>query len=309
MDVHDFSEKSVLLTDVSPFVFGTTRLGDQNIPFDDRVEMAKAAVDTGIWFHTSRWYGNALDVLNKAFDIDRSKVPSMIVKLGGETIDEFKADIKNNFEPMDVNSIDVGQLCLGGNLAIDFANGGDCYAELEKIKKNRTVKRFVLEVFPWTSHIALKALKGGYTKGLVDGVIFYLNPLQRFVSNELWELITEQYEPIIALRTVAGGPVDRLSNEPGFAWKPYLQKRASQILPIFEKSGVENWTEFCMRFAHSFTQVRATVGATSKAENFEQFLLASESIEPLPDDIIEEIVQWHFRWSAEEDMKAEPWSM
>ncbi|MBN2262723.1 MAG: hypothetical protein JW735_07420 [Prolixibacteraceae bacterium] len=309
MDVHDFSEKSVLLTDVSPFVFGTTRLGDERIPFDDRVEMAKAAVDTGVWFHTSRWYGNALDVLNKAFDIDRSKVPNMIVKLGGETIDEFKTDIKNNFEPMGVNTIDVGQLCLGGSLAIDFANGGDCYYELEKIKKNKIVKRFVLEVFPWTSHIALKALKGGYTKGLVDGVIFYLNPLQRFASNELWELLNEQYEPIIALRTVAGGPVDRLSNEPDFAWKPYLQKRASQILPIFEKSGIESWTEFCMRFAHSFTQVRATVGATSNAENFEQFLLASENIEPLPDEIINEIVQWHFRWSTEEDMKAEPWSM
>ena len=33
----------------------------------------------------------------------------------------------------------------------------------------------------------LKALRGGYPQGIVDGYIFYLNPLQRFASNELWD--------------------------------------------------------------------------------------------------------------------------
>lgn len=309
MDVHDFSEKAVLLTDLSPYVYGTTRLGDDKISFDERVEMAKAAIDTGIWFHTSYWYGNALDVLNAAFNIDRVKVPKLIVKLGGETVDEFKADIQKNFNPMGINSIELGQLCLGGQLANDFANGGDFLKELERIKKSKAVNRFVLEVFPWTSHIALKALKGGYAKGLVDGVIFYLNPLQRFASNELWDLITNQYEPIIAMRTVAGGPVHRLRDEPGFAWQPYLQKRAEQVAPIFEKSGVSNWTEFCVRFAMSFPQVRATVGSTANAENLEQFLLASESNEPLADEIVNEIVALQYLWSDQEDMKAEPWTM
>lgn len=307
--MQNFSEKSVILTDISPYVYGTTRLGDEKISMDERIEMAKAAIDTGVWFHTSRWYGNALEVLGKAFDADRSKIPPMIVKLGGNTIEEFKADIKNNIEPLGINSVALGQLCLGGSLANEFAKGGNVYNELQKIKSDGLVKRFVCEVFPWTSDTAYEAIKGGYTDGIVDGYIFYLNPLQRFVSNQLWELLMEMSEPIVAMRTVSGGPVHRLRDEPGFAWKEYLQKRAFEVAPIFERSGIDNWTEFCLRFAHSFSQVRATVGSTSQAENLQQFIMAAENIEPLPYDIVNDIVKLHYRWSDELDVKAEPWTM
>jgi len=309
MDQQRFSEKSVILTDITPYVYGTTRLGDEKIAFDERVEMAKAAIDTGVWFHTSHWYGDALQVLRKAFDIDRNKIPKLIVKLGGETIEQFRNDIKKNAEPLGIKSIEIGQLCLGGQLAEEFANGGNCYNEFKKIKEEKLVKRFVMEVFPWTSEIALNALKAGYTDGIVDGYIFYLNPLQRFASNELWDLLKEKCEPIIAMRTVSGGPVHQLRDVPGFAWKEYLQKRAVEVAPIFERSGIESWTEFCVRFAHSFTQVRATVGSTSNAENLNEFLFASENIEPLPYDIVDEIVKLHYRWSDELDINAEPWSM
>lgn len=309
MDDLSFSEKSVLLTDISPYVYGTTRLGDDKIPFEERVEIAKAAIDTGVWFHTSRWYGDALDVLRKAFDVDRTKVPKMIVKLGGETIDEIKADIKKNTEPLGIDHIELGQLCLGGKLAREFAKGGNCYKELQKIKEDGFVNRFVLEVFPWTSDVPYEAIKGGYPQGIVDGYIFYLNPLQRFASNQLWQLLHEKSEPIISMRTVSGGPVYRLRDEPGFAWKEYLQKRAFEVAPIFERSGIESWTEFCVRFAHSFSLVRATVGSTAKAENLNDFLMATESIEPLPYDIVDQIVKLHSRWSDELDVLAEPWSM
>jgi hypothetical protein len=62
-------------------------------------------------------------------------------------------------------------------------------------------------------------------------------------------------------------------------------------------------------FAHSFPQVRPTVGATSKLENLKEFLSAAENIEPLPGDIQEEIVKLQHRWSDELDMHAEPWTM
>lgn len=309
MNVQSFSEKSVLLTELSPYIYGTTRLGDDKIPFDERVEIAKAAMDTGVWFHTSHWYGNALEVLRKAFDADKKNIPNLIVKLGGETIEEFRADIVKNTEPLGIKSINIGQLCLGGNLADDFANGGDSLKELKKIQDEGLVDKYVLEVFPWTSDIAYRALQRGFTDGLVDGFIFYLNPLQRFADNRLWDLLREKSEPIIALRSVAGGPVHRLRDEPGFAWKEYLQKRAAQVAPIFESSGIETWTEFCVRFAHSFSQVRATVGATASAENLQQFLLASETIEPLPYDIVDRIIKLQYTWSDEVDVKAEPWSM
>jgi hypothetical protein len=96
---------------------------------------------------------------------------------------------------------------------------------------------------------------------------------------------------------------------PGYAWKSYLQERAAEVVPIFERSGIESWTTFCVRFAHSFPLVRATVGATSKLENLQEFLAASQNIEPLPAEIIDEIVKLHYRWSDELDMKAEHWSM
>ena len=114
---------------------------------------------------------------------------------------------------------------------------------------------------------------------------------------------------MIAMRTVAGGDIYRLRDVPGYAWKPYLQERAAQVAPIFERSGVKNWTEFCVRFAHSFPQVRATVGATSKLENLREFLRAAENIEPLPENIVSEITRLYYRWSEQVDRKAEIWTL
>jgi aryl-alcohol dehydrogenase-like predicted oxidoreductase len=303
------SDKSALLTDLSSFVYGTTRLGDDKIPFTERVAIARAAMDSGVWFHTSHTYGNALEVLRSAFDLDRTKVPKLIVKIGWNTVDELRTVVHQNIDPLGISSIDIGQLCLGGQLADDFAHGGACYETFSRLRKEGIVKHFVLEVFPWTSHTALQALRGGYMNGIVDGCIFYFNPLQRFASNELWNLLQERDEPMIALRTIAGGNVHRLRDVPGAAWKEYLQQRAVEVAPIFERSGVKSWVEFCVRFAFSFPQVRATVGATSQHGNLNDFLSSSKKIEPLPLEIRDEIVRLQHRWSDEVDIHAEQWSM
>lgn len=309
MEQKSTADKTSLLSDLSPYIYGTTRLGDDKIPFADRVKMARLAMDCGVWFHTSLQYNDALQVLGEAFHQNQNKVPKLIIKLGGDTIHEFRANIHRNLEPLGLESLELGQLCIGGDLANEFANGGNCYKEFEQIKKEGLVKRFVMEVFPWTSEVPLNALKGGYTKGIVDGFIFYLNPLQRFASNELWDLIHEKNEAIIGMRTVAGGPVHRLRDVPGAAWKEYLQKRAVEVAPIFERSGIQSWTEFCIRFAFSFKQVRATVGSSGRADNFNEFIKAKEHITPLPADIVEDITRLHYRWSNELDIHAEPWSM
>src|SRR5215211_7761913 len=303
------SDKSQLLTDISPYVYGTTRLGDDKILFDERVSIARAAMDSGVWFHTSHAYGNALQVLRAAFDRDRTRIPKLIVKIGWKSINELLDVIHQNIDPLGLESLELGQLCLSGSLAEEYANGGECYKEFARIKEDGLVKRFVLEIFPWTSDIALKAMRGGYPEGIVDGYIFYLNPLQRFASNELWDLLVERNEPMIAMRTVAGGNIHKLRDEPGYAWKPYLQQRAAEVVPLFEHSGIASWTEFCVRFAYGFPQVRATVGSTSHVENLQEFLNATKNIQPLPEDIRNEIIQLQYRWSDELDMKAELWSM
>ncbi|HSL29361.1 MAG TPA: aldo/keto reductase [Anaerolineales bacterium] len=303
------ASKSDLLTDLSPYIYGTTRLGDDKIPFEERVQVARAAMQGTSWFHTSHHYGNALEVLRAAFDQDRTRVPRLIVKLGWNSMDEIRQVIQRHLDALQVEGLELGQLCLSGSLAEEYAGGGKCYEGFERLKQEGLVRRFVLEVFPWTSDVALRGLRGGYPEGIVDGYILYLNPLQRFASNELWDVLTERQEPLIAMRTVAGGNIHKLRDVPGYAWKPYLQERAAEVAPIFERSGIENWTEFCVRFAHSFPQIRATVGATSRQENLEEFLSAAQSIEPLPADIVEEMVRLHYRWSDELDMKAEHWTM
>ena len=297
------------LTEITPYVYGTTRLGDEKIPRQERIKVAHAAMDAGVWFHTSRQYGDALEVLGQAFTEEPTKIPKLIIKLGGNNVNQLRRVIKENLKPLGLNGMQLGQLCLGGGLAEDFANGGDCYRVFQDLKNEGLVQGYVVEIFPWTSELPLKALRAGYTDGIVDGFIFYLNPLQRFASNALWDELVKRNTPIVAMRTVSGGPVHSLRDVPGFAWKDYLQKRAVEVAPIFEKSGIKNWTDFCIRFAHSFPQVKATVGSTSKIENLNEFLAAKAALEPLPENIIREIEALQYRWSDELDIHAEPWTM
>lgn len=297
------------LNGITPYIYGTTRLGDDKIPREERIKIALAGMDSGVWFHTARYYGDALEVLGDAFKMEPTKIPKIIIKIGWENINQLRGSIEENLKPLGLSGIQLGQLCLGGELAEDFANGGDCFKVFQQIKDEGLVQGYVVEVFPWTSEVPLKALHAGYIEGIIEGFIFYLNPLQRFASNVLWDEIIETNKTIIAMRTVSGGPVHNLRDVPGFAWKDYLQKRAVEVAPIFEKSGIKSWTEFCVRFAHSFPQVVATVGSTAKIDNLNEFLRVKENITPLPEDIIQEIQALQYKWSDELDIKAEPWTM
>lgn len=300
---------SGILSDLTPYIYGTTRLGDDSIELDKRVSMAETAMESGLWFHTSHQYNTALRILRRAFDNHRNKIPRLIVKLGGNTLKEFREDIEKNIVPLGIKHIDVGQLCIGGQLAREFAEGGNCYKEFQKIKEEGLVGSYVMEVFPWTSDLPYKALKAGYSEEIAEAHIFYLNPLQRFASNDLWDLLKEKEVPIIAMRTVSGGPVHKLRDIPGFAWKEYLQKRAVEVAPLFEQSGIEHWTTFCVRYAHTIPNVLATVGATSRSENLQEFLQAMNNLKPLPASVMEAISRLQYRWSDELDTRAEPWSM
>ena len=295
------------LSDLSKYTYGTTRLGDESLPFADRVGIARAAMAAGVWFHTSHTYGHALQVLRAAFDEDRAHVPPAIFKIGWDSIEQMRDVIRQNIEPLGIDRMAIGQLCLGGPLAEEFRTGGKCYDDFRRLKDEGLVERFVLEVWPWNSDVPLEALRAGYPEGIVDGYIFYLNPLQRFVSDDLWDLLQERDESIIAMRTVSGGEVHRLRDNPKAP--EYQRQRAAEVAPLFDRSGCRTWPEFAMRFAHGFPQVRSSVGATSKPENLAEFLDAAGSLAPLPEDIQAEIVALQRRWYEEHDRHAAPWSM
>lgn len=297
------------LTDISRYIYGTTRLGDGKIPLADRVKVARAAMDAGVWFHTSDQYGDALSVLRTAFDEDRAHVPNTIYKIGHSNIDELRTSILKHISALGVDKMSIGQLCLGGDYVDQFASGGTCYDDFLILKKEGIIDRFVVEVFPWTSKAPLAALEAGYPDDIVDGYIFYLNPLQRFASNKLWDAIQARGASVIAMRTVSGGDVKRLAHVPGAAWRPYLHDRAVEVEPLFDRSGCASWVEFCARYSLSFPQVRATVGSSSRIDGLNAFLAETKNPEPLPADIHSELLALQRRWSDETDIHAEPWSM
>jgi len=298
-----------LLADLPPFIYGTTRLGHADVPRDQQLAMARAAIDAGLWMHTSRQYDHALEVLGEVFAENPDTVPPLIVKLGGGTAETVRATIEDNVEPLGIDSIAIGQLSATDEFAEQMVTGGPILDELRTIRDQGLVGRFVLEIFPWTSEAPLAALRAGHLEGLVDGFIFYLNPLQRFASNELWDELLQRDASIISMRTVSGAPVHTLRDVPGAAWLPYLQERAGEVAPIFERSGIESWAEFCMRFAHSTPQVVSTVGSASRRENLDELIEKSRSIEPLPRNVVDELFALQRRWSDEVDVHAEPWSM
>lgn len=295
------------LSDLPHYIYGTTRLGDEAIPFEERVAIVRAAIDGGAWLHTSHQYGNALQVIREAFDQDRSKVPPVIFKIGWDSVDQIRDQIRQQIDALGIKKMAIGQLCLGGAMAEELRTDGPGIAALNGLKSEDLVDRFVLETWPWTSEVPLAAIRAKRAQGLIDGFIFYLNPLQRFVTNELWGLIREQDWPVIAMRTVGGGDVNQIrDNDRAPA---YLRERAAQIAPLYAQSGCASWLEFCIRFVFSYPQVRATVGATARREHLDEFLALSADPLPLNNDLKKEIERLQWEWSDSHDRHAEPWSM
>jgi hypothetical protein len=272
------------------------------------VSVARQAIDAGVWIHTSHQYGDALHVLRQAIDLDRSRLPRAIFKIGWESVDQILDQVRFQINALGLEKMDVGQLCLGGALAEDFRNGGPGIEALNALKEGGLVDRFVLETWPWSSDVPLAALKAGHAGQLVDAFIFYLNPLQRFVTNELWDLLREEGFPIVAMRTVSGGSVHEMANP--VSGKPeYLRMRAAEVAPIYDRSGCTSWPEFCVRFSLGHTNVLATVGATADAGRLKQFILAADAPTPLPMEIVDEVEALQRKWSDEHDRHAAPWSM
>lgn len=292
----------------SPYIFGTTRLGHSDVPDERAREVARAARAAGIWFHTSRQYDDALEILGQVYAEDGSQLPPTIYKIGGKDIADVRRVIQQNLEPLKRSFMEVGQISPTGSVGQGLVDGS-ATAAFEKMREEGLVRSFVMEVFPWTSPMPLAALRNGHLDGLVEAYIFYLNPLQRFASNELWDELVARKLPVIAMRTVAGGDVHRLRDVPGAAWRPYLVDRARQVAPIFERSGIAQWSEFCVRFAHSIPGVLATVGATSRPEGLAELLGHAQNPKPLPPGILEELFALQRRWADDVDAKAEPWSM
>jgi aryl-alcohol dehydrogenase-like predicted oxidoreductase len=291
---------------ISRYTYGTTRLGDQSIPFADRVKMARAAMDTGVWFHTSHDYGDTFRVLRAAFDEDRARVPNAIFKIGGNTEEEMLAIIEKSLTQLGIEQLGIMQVCLGAARQ-EALSGGPIAQTMLGLKAKGVIGGYVVEVWPWTSDDHMATAQTAATPGLFDGYIYYFNPMQRFVTNELFDLLRERHVPIYALRTLGGGAPTRAGVGQEHVPVPW-SRRVAEIVPLFERSGIASWTEFCARFIFGWPDVVTTIGATSNVENMNAMIRHSKAPAPLPADIQEEIAACQRAW-AELDKHATPWSM
>ena len=223
----------------------------------------------------------------------------------------MRTTILANTGPLGIDGVTLGQLSPVEGLERSLVAGDAAVLDgLRELKADGLVGRYVLELFPWTSTEPLTALRAGHLDDLVDGFILYINPLQRFASNAMWDELQDRGADMISMRTVAGNDVHTLRDAPGAAWRPYLRDRAADVAPIFDRSGVEAWGEFCVRFALGLPGVRSTVGSTLRREHLDSYLEQTAGpIEPLQSDVVDEILALQRRWSDETDVHAEPWTM
>lgn len=304
----DLPSGSILNT-LDPYVFGSMSLGHEDVPFETRVAMARYAMERCGWFHTSHKYGSTMDVLARAFKELPMRVPKCIFKLSGDSLDEVRRQIELQLKTLGVEQINIGQIHMGGALAEDFVAGGKCLDGFRSLKSEGLVGGFTLEVHPWTSKIALDHLRSGYGRDVIEAYSFYFNPLQRYALNELFALILEQHRPILALRTVAGGPVEKQS-ERSVNPDDFMQKRASEFMPIYAQSDYANWVEFAMNFVLTQPGVICTIGSCSSPAHLDDYLAVLKQEKPtFSTSMSKRILAMQTKWSNEKDIFAPEWSM
>ena len=301
--------ESSILRQIPPFIYGTMSLGNNYIPFEERVAMARYAMDRCSWFHTSEKYGSTIDVLREAFQEQPTKVPPCTFKLNGESLDQVRNQIDRQLKSLGLTKMGLGQLHMDGDLAADFIAGGPCFDGLRKIKAEGLVDGWIIEVHPWTSWIALGQLKGGYGLDIIDGYTFYYNPLQRYALNELFSWIVENRLPILALRTVAGGTVAQLAARPENP-EDFIGQRAREVLQLVQASGYASWVDFCMGYVYSQPGVITTIGACSTPAHLDALLAGIAQMDrPFDPALSAKIAALQTRWSDEKDRHAAYWTM
>lgn len=282
---------------LTPYTFGTMSLGHRVADFDRDVRVARVAMESGVWFHTSQEYagGGAFMVLRHAFDEARAQVPRMMFKIRCDRAETIRFDVHDALRRLGIERVDIAQLCRDAHdhraVVDDFIARGPMYETCRQLQAEGLVGHFVFEVFPGFADDALKAVE----HELFDACIFYYNPTQRFAPPATWEAMHRLSTPMLALRTL--GHVTRPPGEAAAALEAQGKTDAAAALgrlqPIYEQSGCASWVEFCVRFALSTPNVRTTIGGTADISHFHELRVAAEAFEPLPEAVMAQVRALH----------------
>lgn len=289
------------LPPLSSFTFGCMSLGKNPDEFRDHIGVARAAMDGTDWFHASQEYGggSAFMIMRHAFQENKARIPKLILKIRCDHAAILKFDVEDALRRLNVERIDLAQLCRAKHdrrpVVDDFLNQGDMWQVCQNLQKEGKVGNFVLEIFASFSPDAIRAVKAG----LFPAYIFYFNPGERQVSDELFELL-EKNEKLLSLRTLCGGMLDPLRIQALQAREPDHPAiaRFEALKPIYEKSGCASWCEFSMSFLRSFPNLLTTIAGTSKREHLQELLEANRKTMPMKAPLAAEIKALHVQWAA-----------
>jgi len=249
--------------------------------------VARRAMESGVWFHSSPTYnqGFTFMVLRMAFDENRDRVPRMVIKVRDASVPLMRFEVEDSCRRLGLDAIDVAQLVSmdprPGNLVDQLRGGGGPLAdELASLRARGLIRQAVLFLTPENSDAAVEATRSS----LIEGVILYWNACQRDCSDSAWTAIRGKGIATLALRTLGGGPSDKSSSA-----------KAEDLTKLIKTTGCRNATEFNLRLAASEPAIRTTIGGTASLAHLEDYFKAATNAAPLPADVLQRVEQLQAR--------------
>jgi aryl-alcohol dehydrogenase-like predicted oxidoreductase len=264
----------------SRYTFGSMSLGRKPAETVLDMKVARRAMESGVWFHSSPTYNNGFTfmVLRRAFDENRSGVPKMIVKVRDATPELMRFEVEDSCRRLGIEQLDVAQLVSmdgkSGNLVDQLRqDGGPLVDELASLRERGLIRQAVIYITPRNADAAVEA---AVKSNLIDGITLYWNAVQFDSTEEAWAKIHDEQIPVLALRTLGGSVND----------KNYAAK-LERLERLVSEAGCSSIAEFNIRLAESDDAVKTTIGGTGSLEHFEEFLAVAENPDPLPEDVLE----------------------
>ena len=270
------------MSEISRYTFGSMSLGRSEATLDADIAVARRAMEAGVWFHSSPTYNRGFTymVLRHAFDEARHQVPRLIIKLRDGTPKLLRFEAEDACRRLGIDAIDVAQLVSlergPGCLTEQLRSGGAVADELAHLRRRGLIKQAVIFVDRGNSDAGVAAL----SSNLVEGLTFYWNACQRDCSEAAWQGIRTAHVPVLALRTLAGGPLDAESA---------ARRPAAAVL--VRESGCADEVEFAVSLARSVPEISTTIGGTASLAHLERYLACVAVARPLPPAILS-------RWEA-----------
>ena len=271
----------------TPYTFGTMSLGKNPADVAQDLIVARRAIESGVWFHSSPTYNNGFTymVLRMAFDEDRSRVPRMMIKVRDGSLPLMRFEVEDSCRRLGLDGIDVAQLVSmdtrPGNLIDQLLSGsGPLLDELASLRARGLIRQAVL----YLNRDNTNAVEAATKSDLIDGLTLYWNACQRDCTDAAWAGIRAKQVETLALRTLGGGPADKGSNA-----------KADELTDLVKLAGCRNATEFNLRLAASEPVMRTTIGGTASLAHLEDYLSAAENKTPLPPEILQRVEQLQVR--------------